>query len=215
MKNALIAAIVAAVVAAASGTAATIVITSKNIKNGTIEAVDISSKAKRALKGNRGPAGPQGASGAPGAQGNPGAQGPPGVPGPEGRAGPAGPEGPEGPEGPQGPPGFDAATFWAQVAADGTLVDGVGVVQVVRLGGPGSGLYMLDFADRVDDCAVIAGVTYNTPTSGSLADRGGMVFATIGGPFPSTGAFTVHVQTFTDVAVGSVADRPFHVAVLC
>jgi hypothetical protein len=207
MRSALIAGVVAAVVAATSSTAATLVITSKNIKNGTIEAVDISTKAKRALKGNRGPAGPQGAPGALGAQGNPGAPGPPGVAGPEGRAGPAGPQGP------QGPPGFDAATFWAKVAADGTLVDGVGAVQVGHA--PGSGLYILDFADRVDDCAVIAGITYNTPTSGSLADRGGMVFATIGGEYPSTGAFTVHVQTFTDVAVGAVADRPFHVAVLC
>jgi hypothetical protein len=56
MKSALIAAVVAAVIAAASATAATIVVTSKNIKNGTIQTVDISAKAKRALKGNRGPA---------------------------------------------------------------------------------------------------------------------------------------------------------------
>ena len=208
MKTALIAAIVAAVVAAASGTAATIVVTSKNIKNGTIQTVDISAKAKRALRGNRGPRGLQGPAGVPGPQGP---TGPTGVPGPAGQAGPAGPEGPEGPE---GPPGFDAATFWAQVAADGTLVDGVGVVQVHHHV-PGTGLYILDFADRVDDCAVIAGITYNTRTSGSLADRGGMVFATIAGPYPSSGAFTVDVQTFTDVAVGAVADRPFHVAVLC
>jgi hypothetical protein len=202
VKSALIAAVVSAVIASTTATAATIVITSKNIKNGTIQTVDISAKAKRALKGNRGPrgfGGPQGP------------QGPTGVPGPAGRAGPAGPEGPEGPE---GPPGFDAATFWAQVAADGTLVDGVGVVQV-RFHTPGTALYILDFADRVDDCAVIAGITYNTPTSGSLADRGGMAFATIGGAFPSSGASTVHVETFTDVAVGAGADRPFHVAVLC
>jgi len=52
MKNALVAAVVAAVVAAASGTAATMIVTSKNIKNGTIQTVDISAKAKRALKGN-------------------------------------------------------------------------------------------------------------------------------------------------------------------
>jgi hypothetical protein len=45
MKTALIAAIVSAVVAAASGTAATIVVTSKNIKDGTIQTVDISAKA--------------------------------------------------------------------------------------------------------------------------------------------------------------------------
>jgi hypothetical protein len=46
MRSAIIAAIVAAIVAAASGTAATIVVTSKNIKNGTIQTVDISAKAK-------------------------------------------------------------------------------------------------------------------------------------------------------------------------
>jgi hypothetical protein len=39
LKTALIAAVVAAIVAAASGTAATIVVTSKNIKNGTIQTV--------------------------------------------------------------------------------------------------------------------------------------------------------------------------------
>jgi hypothetical protein len=91
MKNALVAAVVAAVVAAASGTAATIVVTSKNIKNGTIQTVDISAKAKRALKGNRGP------------------QGPAGLPGPHGLAGAAGPQGPKGDPGREGPAGHLAA----------------------------------------------------------------------------------------------------------
>jgi Collagen triple helix repeat (20 copies) len=88
VKSALIAAVVAAVVAAASGTAATIVVTSKNIKNGTIQTVDISAKAKRALKGNRGPRGFAGR------------------PGP---TGPVGPTGPAGAQGPQGPTGFVGA----------------------------------------------------------------------------------------------------------
>jgi len=74
MKNALVAAVVAAAVAAASGTAATMIVTSKNIKNGTIQTVDISAKAKRALKGNRGFQGAPGAAGAPGPQGPPGIQ---------------------------------------------------------------------------------------------------------------------------------------------
>ena len=87
MKNALIAAVVAAIVAAASGTAATLVVTSKNIKNGTIQTVDISAKAKRALKGNRGPRGLRGAQGAQGVQGS---QGAPGAPGAQGAPGPAG-----------------------------------------------------------------------------------------------------------------------------
>jgi hypothetical protein len=69
MKTALIAGFVSAVVAAASGTAATIVVTSKNIQNGTIQTVDISARAKRALKGNRGLRGLTGAPGAQGAQG--------------------------------------------------------------------------------------------------------------------------------------------------
>jgi hypothetical protein len=78
MKTALTAAVVSAVVAAASGTAATLVVTSKNIKDGTIQAVDISAKAKRALRGSRG------VRGTPGLPGPQGAQGPQGIPGPPG-----------------------------------------------------------------------------------------------------------------------------------
>jgi hypothetical protein len=87
MKSAIIAAIVAAIVAAASGTAATIVVTSKNIKNGTIQTVDISAKAKRALKGTRGPRGLQGPSGPAGPAGVAGAPGPQGIQGPPGPTG--------------------------------------------------------------------------------------------------------------------------------
>jgi Collagen triple helix repeat (20 copies) len=91
MKNAVIAAVVAAVVAAASGTAATIVVTSKNIKNGTIQTVDISAKAKQALKGNRGPRGIPGATGSTGPVGPTGPQGQKGDPGAPGTQGPRGP----------------------------------------------------------------------------------------------------------------------------
>ena len=68
MKSAIIAGVVAMLVSSASATAA-FVVTSKNIKNGTIQTVDLSAKAKKALKGNvgpagaRGPAGPQGPAG--------------------------------------------------------------------------------------------------------------------------------------------------------
>jgi Collagen triple helix repeat (20 copies) len=89
MKSALIAAVVSAVIAGTTATAATIVVTSKNIKNGTIQTVDISAKAKRALKGNRGPRGLTGA---------------------RGPAGAAGAQGAQGPQGPQGPTGFVGAT---------------------------------------------------------------------------------------------------------
>ena len=80
MKNAIIAAVVAAVVAAASGTAATLV-TSKTIKDGTIQLVDLSAAAKKGLKGARGV---RGAAGVPGRQGTPGIQGPQGIQGPPG-----------------------------------------------------------------------------------------------------------------------------------
>ena len=74
MRAAITAAIVALLVSATSATAA-FVVTSKNIKNGTIQTVDISAKAKRALKGNRGPQGFQGAPGLPGATGPVGPKG--------------------------------------------------------------------------------------------------------------------------------------------
>lgn len=105
MKAAIISAVVAAVIAAASGTAATIVVTSKNIKNGTIQTVDISAKAKRALKGNRGPRGLQGPSGPAGLQGPSGLAGPAGPAGAAGLKGDKGDTGETGPQGPEGPSG--------------------------------------------------------------------------------------------------------------
>ena len=80
MRTALIAGVVAMLVSAASATAA-FVVTSKNIKNGTIELVDVSAHAKRALNGQRGPrgaAGDAGATGEQGPRGEQGLQGPPG-----------------------------------------------------------------------------------------------------------------------------------------
>jgi hypothetical protein len=69
--------------AAASDTAKAAVkqITGKQIKDGSVEAKDLSKAARTSLKGQRGPAGPQG---------EPGDEGPTGAAGPEGPAGPAG-----------------------------------------------------------------------------------------------------------------------------
>jgi hypothetical protein len=71
---------VAAVVLASTGSAvaAKVMITSKDIKNGTIQVADLSKSARDALSSNRGPQGAAGANGAPGANGAAGAQGPPG-----------------------------------------------------------------------------------------------------------------------------------------
>lgn len=72
---------IAAVVIASAGTAvAATVITSKQIKNGTIQLVDLSKQTRDALQGGRGPQGPVGPSGGgAGAKGEPGAAGANGI----------------------------------------------------------------------------------------------------------------------------------------
>jgi Collagen triple helix repeat (20 copies) len=80
MRTALIAGAVAMLVSATSATAA-FVVTSKNIKNGTIQLVDMSAHAKRTLKGQRGPKGDPGDAGRAGERGPKGDQGLPGPPG--------------------------------------------------------------------------------------------------------------------------------------
>jgi hypothetical protein len=68
MRAAIIAAIVATLVSAASATAA-FVVTSANIKNGTIQLVDLNDKTRQALRGRRGPRGFSGYEGLSGPQG--------------------------------------------------------------------------------------------------------------------------------------------------
>jgi hypothetical protein len=74
---AIIALLVALAGTATAGSLA--LITSAQIQNGTIQLVDISSKAKRGLKGNRGPRGDTGQDGPAGAPGAAGPRGPAGV----------------------------------------------------------------------------------------------------------------------------------------
>jgi Collagen triple helix repeat (20 copies) len=140
MKAAIIAGIVAMLVSAASATAA-FVVTSKNIKNGTIQTIDISANAKRALKGNRGP---RGLAGAPGQQG---AQGPAGVNGANGAAGPIGP---------QGPPGPAADLVWAVVDVFGNLTRGSHALSSTQ---PGVGVYRVTFDQDVSHCAYVASLS--------------------------------------------------------
>jgi hypothetical protein len=74
-----------------TATAGGLLITSRQIKNGTIQAVDINARTLRQLAGRPGPAG---------------AEGPPG---PQGPQGPPGDRGPAGAQGLQGPPGVASA----------------------------------------------------------------------------------------------------------
>jgi hypothetical protein len=79
-------ALLALLLATAGSASATtkLLITSKEIKNGTIRTTDLATGARAALRGKTGPAGTQGAPGVPGA---PGPQGPQGVQGPKGDPG--------------------------------------------------------------------------------------------------------------------------------
>jgi hypothetical protein len=87
---ALVVAIVALFVAFSGTATAALVMTGKQIKDGTITGKDLkhrtlgtnklSKKAVSSLKGQPGPAGPQGAAGPQGPKGDPGSQGPPGTP---------------------------------------------------------------------------------------------------------------------------------------
>jgi hypothetical protein len=190
MKTALIAAVVAAVIAASAATATTaIVITSAQIKNGTIQTVDISAKAKRALKGNRGPRGALGPAGAAGAQG------PQGPAGPKGDQGVFGPPGATGPVGPQGPPGTGGDFVWAVVSVLGVLTRGSHAVSSTH---NGFGYYEVTFDQDVSDCAYLATL------SGTLS---GMLYT--GHPAPNV----VAVHTFADFTTNQ--GRPFHLGVFC
>jgi len=121
-------------------------------------------------------------------------------PGPRGQGGPVGPSGPPGPRGEKGDPGAPAASDFAAVAVDGTLVRGRGVSSVARLA-PGS--YEVTFAERVSDCAHIA-----TVAVGEGATATGQI-----GVAPGGSEAAVRVETET--SAGSNADKAFHLAVVC
>ena len=91
----LLVAIVVAVVAGSTGAVAAQLITSKQIKNGTIRMVDLHPFVKKKINknGNRGPSGPAGTNGTNGTTGATGATGETGPTGDTGDTGPTGPAG--------------------------------------------------------------------------------------------------------------------------
>jgi len=140
---------------AGTATAGGLLITSKQIKDGTIQLIDVSKKARAELEGKPGP---EGARGPGGPQGAPGAQGP---------AGPAGPAG-------------DANVVWAFVSASGTLLNGRGVQRVERIG---FGQYRITFDRPISACAKVAtpyiaeqiGIGNFSPTQAGIGLRSGGV----------------------------------------
>jgi hypothetical protein len=107
---------IAALVVATSGSGvAASLITSKQIKDGTIQVRDLSNGARVSLKGQagahgeQGNAGPKGETGSPGPKGDTGPKGDEGDPGSQGDPGPQGDPGAPGLQGEQGPPGASGA----------------------------------------------------------------------------------------------------------
>jgi hypothetical protein len=101
-------------------------ITSKHVKNGSLQTTDFSKSAQTALKGAKGDPGATGAVGPVGPAGPQGATGAQGTTGPQGNTGSQGPQGLQGPAGPQGPAGalgFTTATTNATLigSASGTF----------------------------------------------------------------------------------------------
>jgi len=120
-----------------TGVAATVLITSKQIKDRTIQLVDVSPRARVQL------------------QGKDGGQGDRGPQGPQGDRGPQGSQGQQGPQGPQGPAGAPAADVsWAFVSAVGTLLNQSAGVSGVRRTGPGH--YVVTFSRAINACAKVA-----------------------------------------------------------
>jgi hypothetical protein len=97
-------------------------ITAKDLKRGTVGTRQLSAGAIRSLQGRQGPQGAPGAQGPAGPQGPAGTEGPPGSEGPKGEQGATGPPGPPGSEGPKGEQGATGPA--GPAGPDGVLATG-------------------------------------------------------------------------------------------
>jgi hypothetical protein len=106
----------------------------KQVINGSLQATDLSNKARSALKGNKGPQGRAGTQGAQGPMGATGAQGP------------------QGPQGLRGEPGQSATTPFAAVDADGTVTKSGGATLVSHAL---TGSYRISFDADITNCVYV------------------------------------------------------------
>jgi len=158
---------------------------SSQIKNGSIQKVDISKRTVSSLRGLRGPRGPAGATGAAGSTGATGATGAPGA------------------KGDKGDPGTPATALWAVVGSDGsTARSSAHVVSTAHAGATGG--FEVIFDQNVSNCAFIAalgGTTSDSPVGEISATR------------RVTTPNGVFVFTLDDAGTGTY--KPFHLAVFC
>jgi hypothetical protein len=118
-----------------------------------------------------------------------------------GPVGPAGPQGAKGDKGDKGDKDDPATSLWAVVASDGTLSRSAGVTSVSHVG---TGSYRVRFNRNIDQCnwEATIGAPAMTASTGMIAVE-----------LSSTGNDTVQVTTLSTAA--ALADRAFHLAVLC
>jgi hypothetical protein len=109
-----------------------------------------------------------------------------------------------GPRGPAGPPGPAGAVtrLWAVMNASGSIARGVGTVSAGRLG---AGVYEVIFNQNVTNCAFVGSV-------GGAADAAGNPGA-VAAARRTGNANGVRVETRN--LGGALADRGFHVLVVC
>lgn len=119
---------------------AAVLITSADIKDGTIRLIDINKNDVKKLKGQRGP---KGSSGARGPAGKPGARGPQG---PRGSRGKAGARGAQGIQGIQGIPG--TAVAFATVYSGGSI-DAARTKGFTDVRSPETGIYCLSIPESL------------------------------------------------------------------
>jgi hypothetical protein len=190
-------------------------ITSRHVKNGSLQYSDLAPSTRAAIAPKAGPAGPAGPKGP---QGSTGQQGLTGAQGPKGDTGATGPAGQDGwsckdasgkvkPEcaggSTQAPPTGD--TLLATVTADGKLDHGKAVKVVSH---NANGDYLVQFTvGGLDKCTNVA-----TLASTQQASDGSATIVVS----PATATNTIRVQTFTvDANHPSATDKPFNLAVFC
>ncbi len=189
---------VAALVMATIGTsvAATgyTITSSKQIKPGSISLESLSKAARKALRGERGPVG---------AAGEDGLDGDPGL---------------DGQDGADGQDGQDATNLWAQVKDDGTInASSPGVTSAESA----SGVYTVNFATDISNCAVMAtqaSIPDFSAAGHSIAGTPGPAFvsaasagATLAPGFPSASSVTVQTRRTN----GNPVSTSFSVAAFC
>jgi hypothetical protein len=210
----------AALFVAVGGSAtAAVLITGKDIKDGSVSGADIKNGSLKStdvkdgdllakdFKAGQLPPGPQGV---PGAQGAPGAQGPAGEPGPKGDQGPAGVNGEKGGN------GAPATRLWAVVNGyDGTLSRGSGVIATARRY---AGQYTVQFNQDVSQCSYLATIGSPSPYYGNFISFPIGFAVAMPASVQNAGptiALPDTVMVGTADKTATFVDTHFHLAVFC